>query len=170
MVKTLSGLQAAAFSLYLHMLKGEIRLSGVSSYKGINPIPLGPHPYCPNQLPKTPSQNTTTMQVRDLTYECAQSLSCVQLFATLRTVACQAPLPMGILQARILEWVAMPSSRGSSQPKDRTQASCIAGGFFTIWATREAFTSCVTLDKLLHLAIPQLLHLSRAINLTLAWD
>ena len=82
MVKTLSGLQAAAFSLYLHMLKGEIRLSGVSSYKGINPIPLGPHPYCPNQLPKTPSQNTTTMQVRDLTYECAQSLSCVQLFAT----------------------------------------------------------------------------------------
>ena len=44
----------------------------------------------------------------------------------------------GILQARILEWVAMPSSRGSSQPKDQTQVSSIAGGFFTIWATREA--------------------------------
>ena len=44
----------------------------------------------------------------------------------------------GISQARILEWVAMPSSRGSSQPRDRTQVSCIAGGFFTIWATREA--------------------------------
>ena len=44
----------------------------------------------------------------------------------------------GILQARILEWVAMPSSRGSSQPRDQTQVSCIAGGFFTIWATREA--------------------------------
>ena len=41
-------------------------------------------------------------------------------------------------QARILEWVAMPSSRGSSQPRGRTQVSCIAGGFFTIWATREA--------------------------------
>ena len=38
----------------------------------------------------------------------------------------------GILQARILEWVAMPSSRGSSQPRDRTQVSCIADGFFTI--------------------------------------
>ena len=38
----------------------------------------------------------------------------------------------GILQARILEWVAMPSSRGSSQPRDQTQVSCIAGGFFTI--------------------------------------
>ena len=45
---------------------------------------------------------------------------------------------MGILQARILEWVAMPSFRGSSQPKDRIQVSHIAGGFFTIWATREA--------------------------------
>ena len=38
----------------------------------------------------------------------------------------------GILQARILEWVAMPSSRGSSQPRDRTQVSKTAGGFFTI--------------------------------------
>ena len=37
----------------------------------------------------------------------------------------------GILQARILEWVAFPFSRGSSQPRDRTQVSCIAGGFFT---------------------------------------
>jgi len=37
----------------------------------------------------------------------------------------------GILQARMLEWVAMPSSRGSSQPRDRTLVSCIAGRFFT---------------------------------------
>ena len=44
----------------------------------------------------------------------------------------------GILQARILEWVAIPFSRGSSQPGDRTQISCIAGRFFTILATREA--------------------------------
>ena len=43
-----------------------------------------------------------------------------------------------ILQARILEWVAMPSSRGSTQPRDRTQVSGIAGGFFTVWASREA--------------------------------
>ena len=41
---------------------------------------------------------------------------------------------MGILQAWILEWIAMPSSRASSQPRDRTQVSCIVGGFFTIWA------------------------------------
>ena len=37
----------------------------------------------------------------------------------------------GILQARILEWVAVPFTRGSSQPRDRTQVSHIAGGFFT---------------------------------------
>ena len=44
----------------------------------------------------------------------------------------------GILQARILEWVAFPFSRGSSQPRDQTQVSRIAGRFFTNWAIREA--------------------------------
>ena len=44
----------------------------------------------------------------------------------------------GILQARILEWVVFPSSRESSQPRDRTQVSHIASGFFTVWASREA--------------------------------
>ena len=45
----------------------------------------------------------------------------------------------GILQDRILEGVAIPFSRGSSQPRDQTQVSHIAGGFFTSWATREAW-------------------------------
>ena len=49
----------------------------------------------------------------------------------------QAPLSMGILQARILVWVAMPSSRWFSQTRDRTQVSRNVGRFFTIWATRE---------------------------------
>ena len=44
----------------------------------------------------------------------------------------------GTLQAKILEWVAMPSSRGSSQLRDGTQLSHIAGRFFIIWATKEA--------------------------------
>ena len=43
-----------------------------------------------------------------------------------------------ILQARILEWVAFPFFRGSSQPRDQTQIFHIAGRFFTSWATREA--------------------------------
>ena len=44
----------------------------------------------------------------------------------------------GILQVRILEWVAVPFSRGFSQTRDGTQVSHTAGGFFTGWATREA--------------------------------
>ena len=44
----------------------------------------------------------------------------------------------GILQARILEWVAFPFSRASSQPRDRAQVSRTAGRFFISWATREA--------------------------------
>ena len=55
-----------------------------------------------------------------------QSLSCIRLFATPWTVARQAPLSMGILQARILGWVAMPSSRGSFQPRDRTPVSSVS--------------------------------------------
>ena len=44
----------------------------------------------------------------------------------------------GILQARILEWVASPFSRGSSPPRDQIPVSCITGGLFTIWITGEA--------------------------------
>ena len=58
------------------------------------------------------------------------SLSRVRLFATPWTIQSI------ILQARILEWVTFPFSKGSSQPGDWTQVSCIAGGFFTSWATR----------------------------------
>jgi len=58
-------------------------------------------------------------------------LSRVRLFGTGSPVH-------GILQARILEWVAFPVSRGSSQPRDLTQVSHIAGGFFTVRATRES--------------------------------
>ena len=65
-------------------------------------------------------------------------LSHVWLCAPPWTVARQAPLSMEILQAIVLEWVAMPSSRGSSPPRDQTQVSPIIGGFFTVWATRDA--------------------------------
>ena len=51
----------------------------------------------------------------------------------------------GIFQARVLEWVAISFSRGSSWPRDRTQGSCIAGRCFTLWATREVAKG-LTLD------------------------
>ena len=50
--------------------------------------------------------------------------------------------PHGILQARILEWVVVPFSRGSSQPRDWTQVSHIAGRFFTSRSTREIQEYC----------------------------
>ena len=72
---------------------------------------------------------------------CAQSLqSCL---TRCDPMDCSPPgsLVHGILQARILEWVAIPSSRRLSQSRDRTPVSCvscIAGNFFYHWATREA--------------------------------
>ena len=55
----------------------------------------------------------------------------------------------GIPQARILEWVAISFSRGSSQPRDRTQVSRIGGRRFNLWATREAqFSHSVVSDSL----------------------
>ena len=47
----------------------------------------------------------------------------------------------GIFQARIVELLDISSSRGSSQPLDQTQVSCIAGGFLTVWVTRNAYIS-----------------------------
>ena len=62
----------------------------------------------------------------------------VWLFVTAWTVSLPGSSVCGILQATILEWVSISYSWGSSRPKDRTQVSCSAGGFFTSWATREA--------------------------------
>ena len=53
----------------------------------------------------------------------------------------------GISQARILEWVAILFSRGSSQPRDRTEVSCIAGRFFIAWTTREAYALGISSEK-----------------------
>ena len=64
-------------------------------------------------------------------------LSHVQLFATPWTTV------HGILQARILEWLAFLFSRGCSQPRDRTPVSHIAGRFFTSWATSWCVTKSI---------------------------
>ena len=77
-----------------------------------------------------------------------QNLACAMLYLitqsclTLRNAKLDCSPPgfsiRGILQARVLKWVAIPFSRESSQPRDWIQVSCLAGRFFTIWATREA--------------------------------
>ena len=71
-------------------------------------------------------------------------LSYVWFFATPWTYNLPGSSLRGILQARILEWVAIAFSRRSSWPRGWTQVSCIAGRFFMVWATREAqTTTCV---------------------------
>ena len=52
-----------------------------------------------------------------------------------------------ILQERIMEWAAVSFSRESSQPRDWTWISCIAGRCFTVWATREAHYTCINLKR-----------------------
>ena len=68
---------------------------------------------------------------------CVHAQTCPTLWDT---VGCSPPgfSVYGILQARILEWVAISCSKGSSWPRDWTHVSCIAEGFFTHWATWEA--------------------------------
>ena len=76
-------------------------------------------------------------------YGLLRSKRVAQLCPTLcNPLDCSPPGPSvhGILQARMLEWVAMPFSRGSSRPRDQTPVSCIAGRFFTIWATSPIVT------------------------------
>ena len=69
-------------------------------------------------------------------------LSRVWFFVTPWAVAHQAPLSTGILQARMLEWVAYSFSRGSSRHRNWTRVSCITGRFLTSWAAREAQEAC----------------------------
>ena len=87
---------------------------------------------------------------------CLPEYTCACLVAQLCLILCD---PMdssppdssdhGIFQARILEWVTIPFSRESSQLRNQTQVPCIAGGFFTIWATRQAQIYIGTTNKML---------------------
>ena len=83
------------------------------------------------------------LTLRAHTYLSVCALSCSVMSNSLQPMDCSLPGSSvhGILQARILEWVAIHFSRGSSWLKDLTWVSCIAGGSFTIWATREALES-----------------------------
>ena len=85
---------------------------------------------------------TCTIYILD--YVVAVSLKSVLILQSCRTLCkltdCSLPgsSAYGMLQARIMEWVVIPFSRGPSWPRDWTQVFCIAGKFFTTWAIREA--------------------------------
>jgi len=67
-----------------------------------------------------------------------KSFNHVQLFVTPMDCSLPGSSLHGILQARVLEWVAISFSRGFSRPRDRTRVSRIPGRRFNLWATREA--------------------------------
>ena len=86
-------------------------------------------------MPKFESKQEAIQQVKGKTNCGARVLSCfsrARLFATLWTVAHQAPLSIGFTRREYWsEWIAVSSSRGSSQPRDRICFSCVVGVFFT---------------------------------------
>ena len=89
----------------------------------------------------TDSSISNEVQIHIEKWKKVKLLSRVWLFAPHN---CSLPSSSihGLSQARILEWVAISFSRGSSQSRDWTQASCIAGGFFTSWATWRGIIIC----------------------------
>ena len=84
-----------------------------------------------------------SMMALEKQWKC-KCFSHVQLFCDPMDCSLPGSTVKGILQARILEWVAIPFSRGSSRCRNWTQGSCTAGTFFTIWATREAWRNNYT--------------------------
>ena len=88
------------------------------------------------------SQNSVTGQRKLVVTQ-----SCLTLFNPMGWSP-PGSLVHGILQTRILEWVSVSFSRGSSQPRNWTQVSCVAGGVFTIWATGEALFPQMITEKL----------------------
>ena len=70
--------------------------------------------------------------IKEVSALCLVAQSCPALCNPMDCIARQAPLSMGILQARILEWVATPASSGSFQPRVQTQVSLIAGRYFNL--------------------------------------
>ena len=69
----------------------------------------------------------------------------------------------GILQAKIMEWVAILFSRGSSQPRDQTQVSCISGRFFSIWVIRENYLGISNLGILRYCLWDRIAELDRVV-------
>ena len=113
-------------------------LQGIFPTQGSNPGLL----HCRHSLPSEPWRKPHMCVYISHTYMCVHAKS-LQLCLTLcDPTDCGLPISSvhGILQTRILGKAAMPSSRGSSWPRNRTCISCIAGGFFYCWATGEAHT------------------------------
>ena len=104
-------------------------------------------------LPASPEDCLWIWTASLLSLSPAWSLSRVRLLVTPWAVPYYSP--PGISQAGVLEWVAISFSRGSSQPRDRSQVSCIIGRSFTIWATKECSHLLAYPHQILDLSLPK---------------
>ena len=113
------GRQALSFSL-IYSWKGDVQLWRVGDFFSGRDRGWGPEVY--------------------VAYSSSSSISCSVVSDSHDLMDCSPPgcSVYGILQSRILEWVTIHFSRGSSPPRDRTWVSCAAGKCFTVWVTREA--------------------------------
>ena len=101
------------------------------------------HEYSVHNLPNCPenpwAQRCHLVYLTAISQFCGHMLCRSVMSNSLQPHNCSPPgsSAHGILQARILEWVAISFSRGSSQSRNQTGVSCIANRLFTVWATRE---------------------------------
>ena len=106
---------------------GEVAVAAAA--KMISPLTTS-LPYSPYSLPYSPHWNCYAML-------CSDAQSCLSLCDPMDCSPPGSSVHV-ISQTRILEWVAISFSKGSSPPRDQTWVSCLPGGFFTNWAIREA--------------------------------
>ena len=110
--------------------------------------PYGQGPFCGVAIAPSPvleiklllwSESSGDLSTTDWNKRiCCCLVSCIWLFCDPRDCSLPGSSVHGVLQARILEWVAISSSRGSPRPRDRTCVSCIVRQILYQWATREA--------------------------------
>ena len=92
------------------------------------PLPLCPLDPCPSGLPPPPRRASPPRFVTQSCLTLCDPMGCIPPGSPVR----------GILQAGVLQWVAVSSSRESSRPRDGAQVSCMARGLFIVWSTGEA--------------------------------
>ena len=136
-----------------------------------------PHRLQPTRLPRpwdSPGKNTGVgchflLQCRKVKSESEVAQSCPTLCDR---IDCSPPGSSihGIFQTRVLDWVAISFSRGSSWPRDWTQVSHVAGRRFTVWATREAHSGIWEAQNSLRKILAPLLALLQTLSQAPPWD
>ena len=126
--------EACSACIYIYIRLCLVASGILVSQSGMKPGPLA--------VRMLSSSHWTTRELPGIPIIESKNVSCSVMSNSLQPHDYTPPGPSvhGILQAGILEWVAIPFSREPSQPRDWTPVSCIVVGFFTIWASRETHT------------------------------